>query len=382
MHLRNKFPFLAVLVCLAGTLAFAQQQDQVSPDELETLPRATTSTEGQPPAPSGNVQQPQYGRQSQQPQPQYGRQPQQPAPQGQQQGQGGQTLEQHGDIYTMRKEVQEVQLYATVYDQHQRMVTSLRGTDFQVYEDNQPQQITSFRLMDVPVSLGILIDNSGSMRDKRSAVNAAALNLVRASNPNDEVFVVNFNDEFWLDQDFTSSIPQLRDALEKIDSRGGTALYDAVIASADHLAKNGQKDKKVLLVVTDGEDNASRESLEKAVRTLQDENGPVVYTIGILGDDHEAKRAKRALTQLALETGGIAFFPKDLSEVDEISRAVAHDIRNQYIIGYKPTNPMAKGGYRQVRVEARASGYGKLAVRTRSGYYAEQQRAAKQAEQQ
>ncbi|HSE49092.1 MAG TPA: VWA domain-containing protein [Terriglobales bacterium] len=366
MHLRNNFLLTLFLLGLILLPAYSvrAQQDRVTPEELETLPRATTSVVSAP-TPATNV-------------PGGTTYPNaQPAPPSTTTG-AGQELERRGEQYVFKKDVQEVQLYATVYDSRQRMVTNLARNDFVVYEDNQPQQITSFRRMDVPVSLGIIVDNSGSMRDKRSAVNEAALNLVRASNPADEVFIVNFSDEYWLDQDFTSNIGLMKEALEKIDSRGGTALYDAVIASADHLAKNGTKDKKVLVVVTDGEDNSSRESLERAVRTLQDENGPVVYTIGILGDDREARRAKRALTQLALETGGVYFFPKDAREVDEISRAVAHDIRNQYIIGYKPTNPMARGGYRTVKVEARASGYGKLQVRTRSGYYAEQQRAAKQ----
>ena len=366
MHLRNNLLLTLFLLglILLPVYSVRAQQDRVTPEELETLPRATTSVVSAP-TPATNVP---GGTTSP------NTQPAQPSTTTG----GGQELERRGEQYVFKKEVQEVQLYATVYDSRQRMVTNLARNDFAVYEDNQPQQITSFRRMDVPVSLGIIVDNSGSMRDKRSAVNEAALNLVRASNPADEVFIVNFSDEYWLDQDFTSNIGQMKEALEKIDSRGGTALYDAVIASADHLAKNGTKDKKVLVVVTDGEDNSSRESLERAVRTLQDENGPVVYTIGILGDDREARRAKRALTQLALETGGVYFFPKDAREVDEISRAVAHDIRNQYIFGYKPTNPTARGGYRTVKVEARASGYGKLQVRTRSGYYAEQQRAAKQ----
>jgi VWFA-related protein len=277
-----------------------------------------------------------------------------------------------------RADTRLVVAHTTVSDKNGHLVTTLPQDAFTVYENGVVQPIKVFRREDVPVSLGLIIDNSGSMRDKRAKVEAAALALVKDSNPEDEVFIVNFNDEYWLDQDFTSSISRLREALEKIDSRGGTALYDAVIASADHLAKNGIKDKKVLVVVTDGEDNASRESLERTIRMLQDEHGPVVYTIGILGDDHEAHRAKRALTQLAVETGGIYYFPKNASEVDEISRAVAHDIRNQYILGYKPTNPKAQLGYRAVKVEAKASGYGKLQVRTRSGYYAEQQRTAKQ----
>jgi VWFA-related protein len=207
------------------------------------------------------------------------------------------------------------------------------------------------------------------MREKRAKVNAAAINLVQSSNPQDKVFVVNFNEEYFLDQDYTGSVPKLKDALERIEARGGTALYDAVVASSDHLKKSGELEKKVLLVVTDGEDNASRESLEQALRRLEEKNGPTVYTIGLLGDEH-SKRARRALREMAEDTGGVAFFPKDLSEVQAITSQIAHDIRNQYTIQYKPLNPQSAGGYRTVRVAAQAHGYKKLQVRTRSGYYA------------
>jgi Ca-activated chloride channel homolog len=277
-------------------------------------------------------------------------------------------------IYSITKEVQEVLLYATVVDPHNRLITNLDRNAFQVYEDGQPQQITSFHHDDVPVSLGIVIDNSGSMRDKRPKVNQAALNLVRASNPQDEVFIVNFNEDAILDQDFTSNIDLMKEALDHIDSRGGTAMYDAVVASADQLTKGAKREKKVLLVVTDGEDNESRVTLEDAVRRVQADSGPTIYTIGILGDDREAKRAHRALERLATETGGVAYFPKDLTQVDEISRAVAHDIRNQYTLGYKPSRPQSQGGFRNVKVEAH-DGRSKLQVRTRSGYFAGQKRA-------
>jgi Ca-activated chloride channel family protein len=220
------------------------------------------------------------------------------------------------------------------------------------------------------VAMGIVIDNSGSMREKRAKVNQAALNLVRSSNPQDEVFVVNFNDEYYLDQDFTNDLLKLKEALEKIDAKGGTALYEAVVASAEHLKRNARLERKVLFVVTDGEDNASRENLEQAVKQLQEENGPSVYAIGILGDEEHPKRARRALEIIAQRTGGLAFFPTTLDQVDEISRQVAHDIRNQYTIGYQPTNPRASGGFRTIRVEAKGKGHGKLVVRTKSGYYA------------
>jgi VWFA-related protein len=280
-------------------------------------------------------------------------------------------------IFVFKKDVEEVLLHATVVDDRQRLVANLDKSAFTVFEDGKPQVITTFHYEDIPVALGIVIDNSGSMRDKRPKVNAAAINLVRSSNPQDQVFVVNFNDEYWLDQDFTSSIPKLQDALERIEARGATALYDAVVASAEHLKKNAKLDKKVLLVVTDGEDNSSGETLEKAIRRLQAENGPAVYTIGLLDKDKEGKRARRALQEMAHQTGGVAFFPKDVSEVDQITRSVARDIRSQYTIGYKPVRSKTAGGYRTVRVDARARGYGKLQVRTRSGYYAGQELAAR-----
>ncbi len=214
-------------------------------------------------------------------------------------------------------------LHASVIDDKQHIVTTLDRSAFTVFEDGKPQNIISFHHEDIPVSMGILIDNSGSMREKRNKVNQAALNLVRSSNPKDEVFVVNFNDEYYLDQDFTNDLLKLKEALEKIDARGGTALYDAVVASAEHLKRFARLEKKVLFVVTDGEDNASNETLEQAVKHLQEENGPSVYAIGILGDEEHPKRARKALEIMAQHTGGIAFFPKTLDEVDEISRTVA-----------------------------------------------------------
>ena len=281
----------------------------------------------------------------------------------------GQTPDSQG-VFVFRKDVDEVMLHATVVDDKQHIITNLDRTAFTVFEDGKPQNIISFHHVDIPVAMGIVIDNSGSMREKRSKVNQAALNLVRSSNPRDEVFIVNFNDEQYLDQDFTHDLLKLKEALEKIDARGGTALYDAVVASADHLKQNARLEKKVIFLVTDGEDNASSETLEQAIKQLQLEGGPSVYAIGILGDEDHPKRAKKALQIIAERTGGIAFFPKTLDEVDSISRTIANDIRNQYAIGYKPLSPKKAGEFRQIRVEAKAKGHSKLVVRTKSGYYA------------
>jgi Ca-activated chloride channel family protein len=318
------------------------------------------------------------------PPPQPQQQPQQPAaspqPPAQTSGQGPVQAQEpdrsDNGVFIFRKEVDEVLLHATVIDDKHRFVNDLNKDDFKVYENGQEQQIRSFRREDVPVAVGILIDNSGSMRDKRRAVIQAALNFVKASNPDDQVFIVNFNDEFYLDQDFTSKIPLLQTALERIEARGGTAMYDAVVASATHLEKSARLEKRILLVITDGEDNASRESLEHAVHQLQQENGPTVYTIGILGEER-AHRARRALTEMAEDTGGMAFFPKNVEEVDRITQQVARDIRNQYVIGYSPTTPRSVGGYRTVKVEAKAPGHKRLEVRTRTGYYPGEERASR-----
>jgi Ca-activated chloride channel homolog len=335
-------------------------------------PAAAPPPAAQQPGASQNAQQPATQAQPEEPAPA-------PAP-----NQPGDTVQvpagqapesQKNDVYIFKKEVDEVTLHATVVDDHFKPITGLTKKDFTVFENGTPQKITYFRNEDVPVALGIVIDNSGSMRDKRAAVNAAALNLVRTSNPQDQVFIVNFSEEYFLDQDYTGSIPKLQDALQRVESRGGTALYDAVVASSDHLKKSAALEKKVLLVVTDGEDNASRESLEQALRRLEEQNGPTIYTIGLLGEEHN-KRARRALRAMAEDTGGVAFFPKDLSEVNAITTEIAHDIRNQYTIQYKPSVPQSRGGYRTVKVEAQAPGYKKLQVRTRSGYYAGQQQAS------
>ena len=373
MHLRNKGNFFAaVIVLLLGTWLVAQ--DSTAPAPPQSSPGTQATTQQTQPTP-------------QQPPPAQGQNPQEqeapaPAPAPNQPGdtvqvpqQGQPPSSSNNDVFIFKKEVDEVTLHATVVDDHFRPITDLSRNDFTVFEDGKPQKITSFRNEDIPVALGIVIDNSGSMRDKRPQVNAAALNLVRSSNPQDQVFVVNFSEEYFLDQDYTGSIPKLKDALERIESRGGTALYDAVVASADHLKKSGALEKKVLLVVTDGEDNASRESLEQALRRIEEKNGPTIYTIGLLGDEHE-KRARRALREMAEDSGGVAFFPKNLDEVEAITQQIAHDIRNQYTIQYKPTTPQSAGGYRTVKVEAQAKGYKKLQVRTRSGYYAGQQRAS------
>ena len=270
--------------------------------------------------------------------------------------------------FVFKKEVQEVMLHATVVDEQRRLITNLPRSAFTVYEDGVAQVTTSFHRDDVPVAMGIVIDNSGSMREKRDKVNQAVLNLIKASNPNDEIFVVNFSQDPYLDQDFTSDVNLLEQALHKLSSAGSTALYDAIIASAVHLKNNNRIDRKVLLVITDGRDNASQETLQQATRRLQQENGPTLYAVGLLSDEMQ-QSGVNALQSFADSTGGVAFFPRSLDEVDEITKTVAKDIRSQYTIGYKPSNPRQNSNYRAIRVTAQAPGYRQLTVRTRSGYY-------------
>ncbi|MGO9337360.1 MAG: VWA domain-containing protein [Terracidiphilus sp.] len=284
----------------------------------------------------------------------------------------GEIQKRQDGVYTLHQDVDEVLLTCAVVDENGRSVTDLSRGDFHVLEDGVPQTTSSFLHRDQPVSLGIVVDNSGSMRDKRAAVNSAALNLLKASNPQDATFIVNFSDRAFLDQGFSSDIAALNRGLSHFDSKGTTAMYDAVAASADELANHGKLPKQVLLVITDGADNASRLDLEEAIRRVQNLGGPVVYTIGLLfgTDKGEAERARIALERLSQETGGIAYFPHSLQDVDQIAEQVARDIRDQYTVGYHSTRAASLGGYRVVRVEAHAAKHGKLVVRTRKGYYA------------
>ena len=277
-----------------------------------------------------------------------------------------------GEGYVLHTNVEEVVLNATVLEGSQ-LVQTLKRENFQVFEDGVKQNIISFQHTDLPVSIGLVVDNSGSMSKKRPAVNKAALDLVEASNPEDEAFVVNFSDEAYIDQEFTSNVNKLRDGLSHIESRGGTALYDAVVASADKLVADAKRPKQVLVLITDGEDNASTLTLDQTIRRVQELSGPVIYTIGLLFGDEmshaEVRHARRALDLLSNETGGIAFFPKSMEQVDEIAAEVARDIRSQYTIGYHSSKPTSEPGFRRVNVTAEAQGMGRMTVRTRTGYF-------------
>ena len=293
----------------------------------------------------------------------------------------GDEVRKEGGGYILRKDVEEVVLNATVLDGN-RLVQDLHQENFTVFEDGVKQNIISFQHTDLPVSIALVVDNSGSMSKKRPAVNKSTLDLIEASNPQDEAFVVNFSDEAFIDQEFTSDVKRLRDGLSHIESRGGTALYDAVVASADKLAADAKRPKQVLILITDGEDNASSLNLEQTIRRVQQLSGPVIYSVGLLFGDEmshsEVRHARRALEMLSTETGGIAYFPKSLEQVDQIAAEVARDIRSQNTIGYHSPTPTTDTSFRRVQVLAEEKGV-KLNVRTRTGYFPVPRRPGKNA---
>jgi Ca-activated chloride channel family protein len=262
-----------------------------------------------------------------------------------------------------------VVLHATVTDAAGKLITDIPKSAFTVYENGIGQPIKIFRREDVPVSMGIVVDNSASMREKRSQVAAAAMALVKASNPEDEMFIVNFNEDAYLDQPFTGDNAKLSQALDRIDSKGNTAMFDALNMSMNYLKDKGTQEKKVLLIITDGNDNTSATTLKQLVYKARQQE-VLIYCIGLLSDDdpREAKKAAVALKALTTATGGLDYYPKSLDEINRITPEVAHEIRNQYILAYSPTDQSLDGSFR--RVDVVVNGFGHPTVRTRNGYYA------------
>jgi Ca-activated chloride channel homolog len=274
------------------------------------------------------------------------------------------------DPFAMKVNVDMVVLRATVQDRKNSLVSGLSKDNFQVYEDGVLQSIKYFSHEDIPVTVGLVIDNSGSMKSKRDDVIPAALVFARSSNPQDQMFVVNFNEKvsFALPDNtpFTSQVAQLEVALSRVRADGETALYDAVADAFEHL-KKGSRDKKVLIVISDGGDNASRHKLNE-ILALAGKPDVIIYTIGIF-DEQDADRDPGVLKRLAKDTGGEAFLPASLNEVAPVYERIAHDIRNQYTISYIPTNRNRDGKNRVIQVKANALGRGRLLVRTRTGYF-------------
>jgi Ca-activated chloride channel homolog len=272
--------------------------------------------------------------------------------------------------YKISVNVSSVVLHATVMNHNGSAVSGLGQDDFQVYEDGVAQPIQYFSHADIPVTVGLVLDNSGSMHPNRDEVIAAGVAFARSSNPQDQMFVVNFNEFVSLglpaDTPFTDQTGQLQVALSRFHADGETALYDAIVAALDHL-KLGNRDKKVLIVVSDGGDNSSKYKLGQ-VLALAGHSGAIVYTIDIHVDE-DLDRNPGALRQLAKATGGQSFAVESLPEVVPICERIAHDIREQYTLAYSPLNLKQDGAYRVILVKARAHGHGSLSVITRAGYY-------------
>lgn len=277
--------------------------------------------------------------------------------------------------YLLSVDVELVVLHTTVVDRQGHVVSDLRQEHFRVYEDNVRQELSVFRQEDLPLTVGLVIDNSGSMYKDKDQLRRAALTFVETSNPLDEVFVVNFNDDYYLDlgpgRDFSSDIHELKEALEKTDTRGGTALWDALRASIDH-SKRGTRQKRVLLIISDGVDRYSRTKYDPLLRYAQ-QSEAAAYIVMLRGNEEgrDWKRARRQLRKLADVSGGEIYFPLSIEQVESICRKIAHDIRNQYILAYYPANRARDGSYRTVRVEIKGpKNLGKVVARTRTGYYA------------
>ncbi len=273
--------------------------------------------------------------------------------------------------YRISVNVDLVVLNATVRHPKGGFASDLREQDFEVYEDGVRQSLRLFLHEDVPVTVGLVVDHSGSTRTKLAEVVAAARTFVRASNPDDQMFVVNFNENVTLGLPaaipFTNRAEELERAILKTPATGMTALYDAIARALDQL-KAGSRDKKVLIVISDGGDNASGLNLAHVLKKAE-QSSAMIYTIGIFdGDDPD--RNPGVLRRLARETGGEAFFPAKLSEVLPVCERIARDIRNQYTLGYVSASTPRPGAYRSIRVAARPEGKGKLLVRTRAGYIA------------
>lgn len=288
---------------------------------------------------------------------------------------GGQVSPTAGDqdpeSYRIAVDVDLVVLHATVRDREGHIVSDLREQDLEVYENGVKQSLRLFQYEDTPVTVGLVVDHSGSMRPKLSHVVAAARQFAYSSNPADQMFVVNFNENVSLglreDLPFTHSAVELEGAISKAPAEGMTALYDAIVKAMQQL-QAGSRAKKVLLVISDGGDNASKHDLAHILR-LAKQSSAIIYTIGVF-DEEDPDRNPGVLRRLAHETGGEAYFPAEIRAVVAVCESIAHDIRNQYTLGYFSSNVTPKGVYRRIRGVARSEDRGKLVVRTRAGYFA------------
>jgi len=270
-------------------------------------------------------------------------------------------------VPSFHTEARLVVLHVTVKNGRGDVVTNLDRDAFSVFENGKSQPVTVFRRDDIPVSVGVLIDNSGSMRSIRSTVEHAALTFAASSNPDDELFVINFADKPELDVPFTSDRAVLERGIGRVDAIGGTAMRDALEKAERYMRERAARDRRALLVITDGNDNESTIPLDAVIQAAL-QRDVVVYAIGLFAHVEKSKQAREALDRLTAQTGGVAFYPDNLDSVEAVARDAAHQIRSQYTIGYSPLNQALDGSYRAIQVKVR--GPERLYPHTRAGYRA------------
>ncbi len=251
-------------------------------------------------------------------------------------------------VYKLNVNVDLTEVHVSVTDEKDHPIGNLKKENFKLFEDRSEQKITLFKHEDLPVSLGLVIDNSRSIEPRKQRLDAAAVSFVRKGNPDDEAFVVHFDDEARLNRDFTNSIPQLEETLASVKPFGQTAIYDALILALDHMAQ-AKHPKKAILLITDGVDNSSKHTLDEAIEATK-RSRVAVYTVGLLSKSG-GEKAENDLIRMAEASGGRAFFPQTVEEARADMESVARDLREQYTLGYFPTNPSHNGEWRSVRVE-------------------------------
>jgi Ca-activated chloride channel homolog len=280
-----------------------------------------------------------------------------------------------GEVIKIETEL--VQLDVTVIDQNNNPVFSLNKEDFTVYEDRVKQAINSLSREEVPISFGIVVDTSGSMRPKLQTVSDAARDLIKQMRADDEAFIAQFKAESEMVREFTDDKRELDKAIEQLFTSGGTALLDAIIATSDYAQEKGKRRRKAIIVMSDGLEKNSLVKEREVINAIK-ENEVQLYMVGFLEEDESrsffgksaTKKAQELLVRLAEDSGGLAFFPKDLSEIPAIAARIAKDLRTQYIISYYPSNSLRDGTFRAVRVDVNSNNKRKLIARTRQGYYA------------
>jgi Ca-activated chloride channel homolog len=273
-------------------------------------------------------------------------------------------------VFTLNVDVDLVEVHVTVVDQLDRPVGNLQKENFHLVEDGVEQNISVFKHEDIPVSLGLVIDNSRSIEPRKQRLDAAAVSFVRKSNPNDETFIVHFDDRARLERDFTASIPDLMNTLSSVKPYGQTAIYDALVLAVEHMER-AVNTKKAILLITDGVDNASKHSLSEAIEAVK-RSRVAVYPVGLLSMSGGIK-AEDSLIRIAEVSGGRAFFPRNVDDAKSAMERVARDLREQYTLGFFPTNPQRNGKWRSVRVDvippAKQPSRAQLVANYRHGYY-------------